>query len=342
MTPGESQFQELQQQQQQQQQQEQPMDVVPAPPIEGDPMQLFSEPDIPAAPQEVQVVPSFSTRLEDDFTTKYHCDACEKDITYIIHITCAACAEEGLDYAIFDPEWTAQEELVLVDGLKMYGIGNWEQIADAIGTKTKYEVDRHYMEYYVNSETWPLPNMNAQYDKASTRRVIVKDPNPAVRKPERSCTSGPANHEIQGFMPARDEFETEFDNDAEGMVKDMVFEDSDTQEEILLKTSILNVYNTALDRRMERKKFLRDRSITWDFRKITAIEKKRSKEEKDLLNRTRVFAKLQTADDFDTFMDGLLREQKLRQRISELQEYRRMGITNLKDAAEYEKDKIQR
>jgi transcriptional adapter 2-alpha len=59
---------------------------------------------------------------------------------------------------------------------------------------------------------------------------------------------------------------------------------------------------------MERKKFLFDRGLTHDFRKIQATERKRSKEEKDLFNRTRVFAKLQTGTDFDRLMDGLIRE----------------------------------
>lgn len=130
---------------------------------------------------------------------------------------------------------------------------------------------------------------------------------PFAYKIKKSCTSGPANHEIGGFMPAREEFEYEFDNDAETTVKEMVFDENDTPEDITLKTTILNIYNTALDRRIERKKFLKDRGITHDFRKLLSMEKRRPKDEKELYNRTRVFAKFQTAQDYETFMDGLLR-----------------------------------
>ena len=35
-------------------------------------------------------------------------------------------------------------------------------------------------------------------------------------------------------------------------------------------------------------------------------------------------------------------EQRIRHRIAELQEYRRMGIISLKDASDYERDKVQR
>ncbi|KAJ3409891.1 Transcriptional adapter ada2 [Chytridiales sp. JEL 0842] len=310
-----------------------------------------------------------NSTADDDFTNKYHCDACEKDISNVVRITCAECknedmeldlcvdcfaagtevkghkrthkymVKEALDYPLFDKEWTAQEELQLVDSLKTFGIGNWEQIAECVGTKTKYEVAEHYQKVYVDSETWPLPNMTLEFDKSTSRKFFVRDPNPPVPKPLRTSTSGPANHEIQGFMPAREEFEHEFDQDAETTVKDMVFEDTELPEEIKLKTTILNIYNTALDRRMERKKFLFDRGLTHDFRKVQSMERKRSKEEKDLFNRTRVFAKMQTAADFEQFMDGLLREQQLRARIAELQEFRRMGIQTFREAEEYTRDK---
>ncbi len=54
-------------------------------------------------------------------------------------------------------EWGADEELALLDGIKMYGMGNWEDIAEHIGTKTKQQVEDHYLEAYVNTPTCPLP-----------------------------------------------------------------------------------------------------------------------------------------------------------------------------------------
>lgn len=72
------------------------------------------------------------------------------------------------------------------------------------------------------------------------------------------------------------------------------------------------------------------------------VEKKRSKEEKDLLTKMRVFARMQTHDDFDLFINGLLEEMKLRNKISLYQEYRRMGITKIESAKEYDKAKEKR
>lgn len=45
-------------------------------------------------------------------------------------------------------------------------------------------------------------------------------------------TSQPANHEIAGYMPGRLEFETEYENEAEQSVKDMIFNEDDAPEEV--------------------------------------------------------------------------------------------------------------
>lgn len=44
---------------------------------------------------------------------------------------------------------------------------------------------------------------------------------PSTSKPP--LTSAPTNHEVQGFMPGRLEFETEIENEAEELIKDLEF-----------------------------------------------------------------------------------------------------------------------
>ncbi|KAI8909605.1 hypothetical protein EDD86DRAFT_205837 [Gorgonomyces haynaldii] len=306
----------------------------------------------------------------DDFGQKYHCDHCTKDITHSVIIRCAVCQDfdlcvdcfrkgveikehkydhayrviDALDFPIFERDWGVDEELLLVEGLELYGIGNWEQIADHIGTKNKLEVGDHYQRVYCNSSLWPMPNMTGRIDQENGKRVKARPPGYTVKKLQklpRAPASGPANHDIAGFMPGRKEFDQEFDNDAEQHVKDMEFLEDDTPAEIELKCAMLNVYNTTLQRRAERKKFVFERGLQ-DFRKILGNEKKRSKEEKDACNKYRVFARMLTAQDFDIFMDGIVQELKIRARIAQLQEYRRMGITGLKEASDYEKEKATR
>ena len=76
-----------------------------------------------------------------------------------------------------------------------------------------------------------------------------------------------------------------------------------------------------------------------------------------MVQRFKVFAKLQTAQDYEVLIEGLLctshvdapliwsdsiDEQNLRKRITELQEYRRMGVTTAQEADAYETAKAAR
>lgn len=65
--------------------------------------------------------------------------------------------QDLLDFPIFDEKWGADEELLLIEGLEIFGMGNWEQIAEHIGTKNQLECHQHYLDSYINSETWPIP-----------------------------------------------------------------------------------------------------------------------------------------------------------------------------------------
>lgn len=64
---------------------------------------------------------------------------------------------------------------------------------------------------------------------------------PKEKKAERAPASAPLNHEIAGYMPGRKEFEVEHENDAEQMVKDMEFEETDTKEDVRLKSLLIIV-----------------------------------------------------------------------------------------------------
>ncbi len=55
-----------------------------------------------------------------------------------------------LNFPLFIEDWTAEEELLLFEGLERFGFGNWNDIADHIGTdKTKDDVERHYEDFYL-------------------------------------------------------------------------------------------------------------------------------------------------------------------------------------------------
>lgn len=88
-------------------------------------------------------------------------------------------------------------------------------------------------------------------------------------------------------------------------------------------------------------------------------EKKRQKEEREIIQRLKPLAKLQTGQDFEDFVEGIIckhllfhpsfsclryfqGESTLRKRIQELQHYRRMGLTSMHDIERYESDLLKR
>lgn len=136
-------------------------------------------------------------------------------------------------YPIFTEDWGADEELLLIEGAEMQGLGNWQDIADHIGGRSKEEVGEHYKEVYLDSPDYPLPPMKRKFDitaaefAANKKERLDKRRNMPTALPvpkQKPTASVPACHEVQGFMPGRLEFETEHENEAEMAVKDMVFD----------------------------------------------------------------------------------------------------------------------
>ncbi|KAL8382057.1 hypothetical protein RB595_006034 [Gaeumannomyces hyphopodioides] len=327
---------------------------------------------------------------------KYHCDKCSVDITSTVRIRCAhsACNDYDLcvkcfadgessgnhqpathpyrvieqnSFPIFDPEWGADEELLLLEGAETYGLGSWADIADHIGGyRYKDEVRDHYIDAYVNSPCFPLPKRCSPHDnelanevtreefqarkkqRIEDRRDAAKNA-PALQPKTKPTASVPSCHEIQGYMPGRLEFETEHANEAEEAVQLMQFEPGDginprtgeLEPEMELKLTVMEVYNCRLTQRVERKKVIFEHNLL-DYRENSKLEKKRSKEERDLLNRAKPFARMMNHDDFEAFSQGLVDELNLRQAIVQLQEWRHLGIGDLRSGEKYEQEKAQR
>ncbi|GHJ85252.1 hypothetical protein NliqN6_1654 [Naganishia liquefaciens] len=404
---------------------------------------------------------------------KYTCDVCGADITHTVRIKCAdkECPEVDLcpscfskgeekdahkawhDYKIvethskpiFTEDWGADEELLLITGLQQYGLGNWQDVAEHVGTRFKEECEKHYFDTYINDRKSGkpcMPRMKAKLDitqdeflsRKRARIEKMRQPAPIpLTAIEQTKASAPTNHEVAGYMPGRLEFEHEVDNDAEVVIKDMEFglvyayggdeqpeaptkgdkpivvndkpvtsskalpssstkpsegekgkpgssdeelkdvskiddkekepavkpdaEESDgeqeneavlqpgmhleDEEDLELKLAALEIYYEKLAHRQEVKDFIFDRALM-DYKRMQKAEKNKSKEEKDLIQRYKVFAKAQTAEDFEVLLNGLHYEQLLRKRIAELQEYRRLGILTASDASRYERMRTER
>ncbi len=131
------------------------------------------------------------------------------------------------------------------EGAEIYGLGSWADIADHIGGyRHKDEVRDHYLDVYVGSNRFPLPRRCSPQDmelanevsreefqsrkkrRIEERKDAAKNA-PALQPKTKPTASVPACHEIQGYMPGRLEFETEYANEAEESVQLMQFDPGD-------------------------------------------------------------------------------------------------------------------
>lgn len=239
----------------------------------------------------------------------------------------------------------ADEELALIEGLESYGLGNWADVAGSLG-REKTEVERHYLRTFIMVDSFPIPNMKRKFENTSetlSRKKAKAELQPAAMKmtPVKPLVSNPACHEIAGFLPGRLDFDVEYENDAELSIKDLQFEPDDGESEIELKLTILDIYNSRLTARSERKRILFEHNLV-EHRKNSAVEKRRSRDEREVVNKAKPYARLMRRKDFEDFTEGLVEEVRLRREIKELQEWRKNGLTTMEQGARYERDKVQR
>jgi transcriptional adapter 2-alpha len=56
----------------------------------------------------------------------------------------------------------------LLEAVAKYGLGNWEDVADHVGSKSLLECRQHYFDVYIDTPTCPLPNTAAVLTTAAT------------------------------------------------------------------------------------------------------------------------------------------------------------------------------
>lgn len=87
--------------------------------------------------------------------------------------------------------------------------------------------------------------------------------------------TGPG-HDINGYSVYRNDYDVEYDNDAELMLKDVEILGDEDEREKELKTCIIRAFNRRLDEREKRKQFVLERGLL-NLREKLNEEKKESK-----------------------------------------------------------------
>ncbi|KAH8585253.1 ADA2 with a ZZ finger [Cryptosporidium sp. chipmunk genotype I] len=384
---------------------------------------------------------------------KFRCDVCKKD-TWDYRIRCAECVEYDLcldcfcqgksssdhkpnhkyipvgryTFSLLTENWTAEEELLLMEAVSRYGLGNWSEISKYItegptgalnlyqktqkpgfGAHTADECEKHYNNFYLNSKTKPLPDTrnylsliqktqegansheletikqdlnllnksggekddsesqmpDQSYEHSSSNSLNTENDsklkqeldNPQVKKQPfgrpsggntgNKTTSASSGNQskpstsVIGYMPLRGDFDVEYDNDAELLLADMEFRDSDTPQEKELKLQILEIYNSKLDERTYRKRFVIERNLL-DIKLQQQKEKKRTKDERDLHSFLKPISRFQTEEEQEKLVSLLIEEKRIRNHLQKVQEWCSLGIRTLEEVKRYEEEKKRR
>lgn len=365
----------------------------------------------------------------------YHCNYCNKDISGKIRIKCVVCPDfdlcvecfsvgaevnphksnhpyrvmDNLSFPLICPDWNADEEILLLEGIEMYGLGNWAEIAEHVGTKSKSECIDHYNTVYMNSPCFPLPDLShvvgknreellamakehsdlqkalgdatLKEDSPFSAKVKIEDPRKegtgsrssqadagsgvssttggvtktsnttmakdasedvkdedshpdrsvGEKKPRTSADEGPPVTALSGYNPKRQEFEIEYDNDAEQLLADMEFKETDTEAECELKLRVLRIYSRRLDERKRRKDFILERNLLYP----DPFEKSLSPEEKELCQRYRVFMRFHSKEEHEELLRSVVEEHRILKRIKDLQEAKAAGCRTSAEADRY-------
>eukprot|EP01106_Pelomyxa_sp_JSP_P015105 TRINITY_DN5055_c0_g1_i1.p1 TRINITY_DN5055_c0_g1~~TRINITY_DN5055_c0_g1_i1.p1 ORF type:complete len:192 (-),score=32.84 TRINITY_DN5055_c0_g1_i1:570-1145(-) len=180
---------------------------------------------------------------------------------------------DNMHFALFSPDWGADEELSLLEGVEIFGFGSWQDISEQVDTKSASQCKSHYIETYLDSATSPLPDPGKAICQQSKVQMPMAPPQQKPKPGDRR--GGPTSaqqkvagsartakpqiqHEAEmiGYSPLRDEFDTEWANDAELLIKDIAFTPEDTPDERELKFQALESYTWKVHERHRRKRFV--------------------------------------------------------------------------------------
>ncbi len=117
-----------------------------------------------------------------------------------------------------------------------------------------------------------------------------------------------------------------------------MFLDDDKPDEYATKMKMLELYNLRLDERIKRKNFVIERDLL-DLKKQNMLDRVRTKEEKEIYNLLKIFARFHSADEHEKLVQGIYKEKMLKKRIEELQFYKKIGLKTFEEVDQYIQEK---
>ncbi|OQR66870.1 transcriptional adapter 2-beta-like [Tropilaelaps mercedesae] len=250
--------------------------------------------------------------------------------------------------------WRAVEESQLLDSVERFGFGNWEDIKTLLSGRSVDEVKMHYDQFYIDGNigkvTWGQcgpPSHNV-----IDRSLPPGEPlSPSLNSPTKPPQELSVNDQLEmGYMPNRDDFEKEFDNDAENLISQLALCEDEDSTDREAKMALIDSYARRLSERVRRKKIAREHNLLGLFIKGGALPgcrgvKASSREgrmRREASDKLRPFLQDMSGEELETFMGNLENQMDLKGRIKDLLRARKNGLTRLEDLFDFEQAKKRR
>ncbi|XP_012879348.1 PREDICTED: transcriptional adapter 2-beta [Dipodomys ordii] len=219
-----------------------------------------------------------------------------------------------------------------------------EDMAAHVGaSRTPQEVMEHYVSMYIHGNLGKACIPDTIPNRVTDHTCPSGGPlSPSLTTPLPPLDISVAEQQQLGYMPLRDDYEIEYDQDAETLISGLSVNYDDDDVEIELKRAHVDMYVRKLKERQRRKNIARDYNLVPAFlgkerkEKERAPKRKITKEEKELRLKLRPLYQFMSCKEFDDLFENMHKEKMLRAKIRELQRYRRNGITKMEESAEYE------
>uniref|UniRef100_A0A6P7GML0 Transcriptional adapter n=1 Tax=Diabrotica virgifera virgifera TaxID=50390 RepID=A0A6P7GML0_DIAVI len=309
-----------------------------------------------------------------DLFTKVNCTYCQEEINSV-RVKCCVCADFDICLPCFSvgaeigPHkndhsykfvdhcaasvfggrggWTGKEHLQLLEAVELYGFGNWELISQHVESRTPEEVKEEYIARYLDGNIGRATLASVIANKPVLTDHVSEDDGPlspkvVARLPPLDVTLEEAR--LLGYRPHRDDYEREYNMEAEQLVSKLVLDpDQDTEMEIALKLSIVDMYARRLRERARRKRLVREYQLVakyFNMKKDPSKMLQFTKEQRELRDKFRVFSQYLSCGEHDRLIASLERESQLRHRLSELLKYRSLGLKTQEEIIHYEQHVI--
>ncbi|CAA9998257.1 unnamed protein product, partial [Nesidiocoris tenuis] len=231
-------------------------------------------------------------------------------------------------------KWTARDHLQLVNCIIGSSIDLWADIVkNHFKNRTPEEVEEEYEKRFLGGSIG-----NVTWDRPPEKRVCLIDETKNNQGPLLSALAPslditPEEAAFLGYMPWRDDFEKEYDNEAEKLLDPAITDSMTPGEEDDLEQSILlarlDMYSRRVQERFRRKRIIRDYHLVSQFH--SNKKPKRSVGEQEVEDKLRWLCQLQTAQEHTCLVKNIQRQRDLQQRLSELLRYRKNGLTRIEE-----------